>query len=149
MLSLWGPWSYRKELSEQSQKNSNGHEVTLGHLLLAMAEVVAVVTAGIAATAVQDHLQRSVALNVQREDQGVLGDADLHRHQLKGGSTVHHLMSEAHEVEPLLPPVIASREMGQITVGGARQGAGVLLMMLRDRATGVGVLKKKMATSLV
>lgn len=125
------------------------HEVTLGHLLLAMAEVEAVVTAGIAATAVQDHPQRSVALNVQREDQGVLGDEDLHLHQLKGGSTVYHLMSKAHEAEPLLPLGIASREMGQITVGGARQGAGVLLMMLKDRAPGAGVLLKKMATGLV
>lgn len=100
------------------------------------------------APAVQDHPQRSVALNVQREDQGVLGDAELRRHQLKGGSTVHHLMSKAHEAEPLLPLVIASREMGQIAVGGARQGAGVLLMMLRERAPGVGVLKK-MATGPV
>lgn len=88
-------------------------------------------------------------MNVPREDQGVLGDADLHRHQLKGGSIVYLLMSRAHEVKPLLPLGIASREMGQIIIGGAKQGAGVLWRMQRDKSPGIGVLRKKMATGLV
>lgn len=93
-------------------------------------------------------------MNKLREDQEArmtavaLNDTGVHHHHLKVGSGVLHPMKGAHEREAARRQGMAGRPMGLTTVGVPGERAEVPLMMLMEKAPGVGaigVLLKKMA----
>lgn len=93
-------------------------------------------------------------MNKLREDQEApmtavaRNDTGVHHHRLKVGGVALHLMIGAHKREAAHRQGMAGRPMGLTTVGVPGERAKVPLMMLMEKAPGVGaigVLPKKMA----